>query len=272
MKKISVLLVMSVILVCQCFGQQYKIDYEKNRSGKDIYYVSKIKIEIEDADTLFFIDQAIPGIKRIEAYEEGIAFYDTSRVSSNYNANHFWLTRYYNMEYKIAKFDKAKKEIRQTVATTVSSDSSVSVEIIVILFLAIILVLSIFLTETGDCSDKDIEKPEFGLVFLLPWLGYSICLLVSFFGSFHNPESQIFVGVLMSVAGIFFVVSMFTTKWNKNKYIVFQTVNLSIALMSIGAITGSWWASFVSILASLFCYSVFVIVRRAAIAITEKIK
>ncbi|MFA7702379.1 MAG: hypothetical protein WCX80_02900, partial [Patescibacteria group bacterium] len=164
MKKKFVLFIVLIVFCLQSFSQQIEFDCKKDSSGKEVVYVFSLVTIKEVKDTLLHVDENIPIDRQIEAYNKGFAIYDSNLTFAYYNVNYFWVTRIDSVEYKLVKFDKAKKEITQTDVVGESLESDFIIAIIVFLVCAVICSALLLIVIRGKYTSDDIQnRAVFGL-------------------------------------------------------------------------------------------------------------
>ncbi|PIT94399.1 hypothetical protein COT98_03635 [Candidatus Falkowbacteria bacterium CG10_big_fil_rev_8_21_14_0_10_39_9] len=272
MKKILLLSAL-LIFVGKGFSQtteKLEITYEKNRNGREYYYVSKIVTKenvslsgqgsikktiteyISDIDTLYFIDKIIPKDKQLEAYSKGVAAWDTTKSSDIYYAKDFWLSKSHKAKYKEGRLDKVKKEIRFSIAKIISPKQFASD----ILMLAIIIVIMSVLFCTNFFSDR-ID----GLIGIITFCAFVVIIVfaslnfsLDTFGAFLI--SAMSIGISVIIIGLM-ISSACREKWDDVAAIAFAICAQIMASVLIGIHTSSWWAFLATICLAAAVWLVF---------------
>ncbi|MFA4942063.1 MAG: hypothetical protein WC564_00275 [Patescibacteria group bacterium] len=243
MKKKFVLFIVLIVFCLQSFSQQIEFDCKKDSSGKEVVYVFSLVTIKEVKDTLLHVDENIPIDRQIEAYNKGFAIYDSNLTFAYYNVNYFWVTRIDSVEYKLVKFDKAKKEITQTDVVGESLESDFIIAIIVFLVCAVICSALLLIVIRGKYTSDDIQnRAVFGLWAFLPWICNLVFLFFCFSFSMYNSEAKPLVGGLLALSVIQIIVALLLghfNLWSKTRFLIVESVGLSIILASVGAVTGS---------------------------------
>lgn len=271
MKKILLLSAL-LIFVSQSFGQtseKLKISYEKNRSGQESYYVSKIVTKqnissigqgsvkkttteyILDIDTLHLIDKIIPEEKQLEAYSKGVTTWDTTKSLDIYYAKDFWLSKSHQSEYKLARLDEVKKEIRFSTANIILPNQFASD----ILILAIIIVVISILLCSGFFLDEDRSTMLIGII---TFLGYIAMIVVIALNATWNHAVITVPAVIISMMILGVTVKTWTSgDWEEISSILFAIVIQLMVSILIGVYTSSWWAFLATIGLAVVTWLVF---------------